>query len=95
MNIIKNFYSSKIGLLPTVVIFSTLLVIATLLSVTFFFGNVLQKVLEDQIGTRALSISKSISFMPQIIELVEKNDPDHELQEIITTIKRRYFANVI
>ena len=56
MNIIKNFYSSKIGLLPTVVIFSTLLVIATLLSVTFFFGNVLQKVLEDQIGTRALSI---------------------------------------
>ncbi len=43
MNIIKNFYSSKIGLLPTVVIFSTLLVIATLLSVTFFFWKCIAK----------------------------------------------------
>ena len=95
MKLIKNFYSSKVGLLPTLVVFSTLLVIATLFSVTLFFGNVLQKVLEDQIGNRALAISKSISLMPEIINLVEKNDDNHELQNIITTIQQSIDAEFI
>lgn len=95
MKLIKNFYSSKVGLLPTLVVFSTLLVIATLFSVTLFFGNVLQKVLENQIGNKALAISKSISFMPEIINLVEKNDPNHELQKIITTIQQSIDAEFI
>lgn len=60
-----------------------------------FFGNVLQKVLENQIGNKALAISKSISFMPEIINLVEKNDPNHELQKIITTIQQSIDAEFI
>ena len=95
MNIIKNFYSTKGGLLQTLAIFSTLLVIATLLSATLFFRNILKNILEDQIGTRALYISESISLMPQIIDLVEKNDPNHELQDIIIPIQRNIDAKFI
>jgi two-component system, CitB family, sensor kinase len=95
MKIIKNLYSTKGGLLQTLVIFSTLLVIATLLSATLFFRNVLKNILEDQIGSRALYISESISLMPQIIDLVERNDPNHELQNIITPIQRNIDAKFI
>ena len=45
MKLSKNFYSSKVGLCPTLVVFSTLSYL-TLFSVTFFFEMYYKKFLE-------------------------------------------------
>jgi sensor histidine kinase regulating citrate/malate metabolism len=43
--------------------------------------------METQIGQRALTLSKTISMMPEVITLVEQKDPDHKLQRIISRIE--------
>ncbi len=68
---LKNFSFLREGLLPKLLLFSTILVIATLLTSTFFLGKILEDLMEEQIGQRALEVSKTISMMPQVIDLVE------------------------
>lgn len=83
------------GLLPKILIFLTVLVMIILLTFTLFLSGVFEDVMEEQIGERALSISKTISMMPEIVDLVEKNDPEGKLQEIITHIQRNIDAQFI
>lgn len=83
------------GLLPKILLFSTILVMIILLTFTVFLGGIYEDVMEEQIGERALTISKTISMMPEVIEYVEKNDPEGKLQEIITHIQRNIDAQFI
>lgn len=92
---LKNFSFLKEGLLPKLLLFSTILVIATLLTSTFFLGQLLEDLMEEQIGQKALEVSKTISMMPQVIELVENKDPDGKLQEFISYIERNIDAEFI
>lgn len=92
---LKNFSFLREGLLPKLLLFSTILVIATLLTSTFFLGQILEDLMEEQIGQRALEVSKTISMMPQVIDLVEQKDPEGKLQEFISYIERNIDAEFI
>ena len=83
------------GLLQKLLIFSIILVCLTLTTSLIFLGNIVQKVLEDQIGQRALAISKTISLMPEVIDLVEQKDPDHTLSKMIDTLQKTIDARFI
>lgn len=83
------------GLFQKTLLFSTLIVVLTLVSTTFFIGTLLQDLLEDQIGKRALTLSKTISLMPQVINLVEIDDPEGELQSIVAKIQKEIDAQFI
>ncbi|MDD3343882.1 MAG: hypothetical protein PHR87_09935, partial [Sulfurospirillaceae bacterium] len=83
------------GLLPKLLLFSTMLVIVTLLTFSLFLSQILKELMEEQIGQRALAISQTISMMPEVIELVEKKDPDGKLQEFISHIERNIDAEFI
>lgn len=85
----------KEGLLPKLLLFSTTLVIITLLTFMLFLGKILEEIMEEQIGQRALSISKTISMMPEVIELVESDDKEGKLQSMILHIQRNIDAQFI
>lgn len=92
---LKKFYFLREGLLPKIILFSTMLVIITLFTSTFFLSQILNELMEDQLGKRALAISKTISMMPEVIELVEKDDPNDKLQKIILQISKSIDAQFI
>lgn len=83
------------GLLLKLLIFSTMLVLATLFTFTLFLGHILEELMEEQIGQRALAISKTISLMPEVIELVEQKDPDGKLSAMITSLQKSIDARFI
>ena len=83
------------GLLLKLLIFSTMLVLATLLTFSLFLGHILKELMEEQIGQRALAISKTISLMPEVIELVEAKDPNGELDAMMTFLQRSIDARFI
>jgi len=95
MQIKRFFFSLGSGLLQKLVVFSILLVLGTLLTSIIFLGNILQSIVEDQIGQRALAISKTISLMPEVIRLVEQKDPHHLLPNIISHIETQIDARFI
>jgi two-component system, CitB family, sensor kinase len=93
--VFTKFSFLKEGLLPRLLLFSTMLVIATLITFSLFLSDIFKEIMEEQIGERALAISKTISMMPQVIALVEKKDPDGKLQEMILHIQRNIDAQFI
>ncbi|MDD2384828.1 MAG: sensor histidine kinase [Sulfurospirillaceae bacterium] len=92
---LKKFSFLREGLLPKILLFSTMLVIITLLTFTLFLSQILKELMEEQIGQRALAISQTISMMPEVIDLVEKKDPEGKLQEFISYIERHIDAEFI
>lgn len=85
----------KSTLFQKLAFFSILLVLGTLITSIFFLSNIFQSVVEDQIGQRALAISKTISLMPEVISLVEQKDPEHKLEQIIASIEKSIDARFI
>lgn len=92
---LKKFSFLREGLLPKLLLFSTMLVIVTLLSFSLFLGHILEDILEEQIGQRALAISKTISLMPEVAELVEKHDPHGRLSDMIDALQDSIDARFI
>lgn len=83
------------GLLLKLLIFSTMLVLVTLFTFTLFLGHILEELMEEQIGQRALAISKTISLMPEVIDLVEQKDPDGKLSAMINSLQKSIDARFI
>lgn len=94
-SLLKKISFFKEGLLLKLLLFSTMLVIATLVTFTLFLGEIFKEIMEEQIGQRALSIAKTISMMPEVIDLVEKKDPEGKLQDFILHIQRNIDAQFI
>ena len=86
---------AKEGLLFKLLLFSSTLVVVTLVTFSLFLGQIFKDVMEEQIGERALAISKTISMMPEVIELVETKDPHGKLQDFILHIQRNIDAQFI
>ena len=94
-SVFSKFSFLKEGLLPKLLLFSTMLVIATLITFSLFLSTIFKEIMEEQVGERALAISKTISMMPEVIELVETKDPQGKLQESILHIQRNIDAQFI
>ena len=71
-----------------------IVVVAALLGLVMTF-KVSQQVQNQEYLSRALTLSESIAIMPDVVELVEKNDPDHALQKLALTIAARTNASYI
>lgn len=82
-------------LLLKILLFSTMLVLVTLLTFSLFLGHILKELMEEQIGQRALAISKTISLMPEVIALVEQKDPQGHLMSIIDPLQASIDARFI
>lgn len=92
---LKQFSFAKESLLLKLMLFSSTLLVVTLVTFSLFLGQIFKEVMEEQIGERALAISKTISMMPEVIELVETKDPDGKLQDFILHIQRNIDAQFI
>jgi len=83
------------GLLLKLLIFSTMLVLLTLFTFSLFLGHILKELMEEQIGQRALAISKTLSLMPEVITLVEQKDPHGQLSTMINALQDSIDARFI
>ena len=68
--------------------------VAALLGLLMTF-KVSQTVQNQQYLSRALTLSESIASMPDVISLVEKGDPQHQLQKLALSIASRTNASYI
>lgn len=71
-----------------------IVVVAALLGLVMTF-KVSQQVQNQEYLSRALTLSESISMMPDVITLVESGDPGHELPKLALTIAHRTKASYI
>ncbi|PLX68954.1 MAG: sensor histidine kinase [Denitrovibrio sp.] len=71
-------------------------VILFLLSITgVLFINLTSTILKEQIGKRAVHISKSIAEMEEIRDLILAKDPDGKLQDIAERIRKKIDAKFV
>jgi len=52
-------------------------------------SNLVDTILEDQLGKRVLGVSQTIATMPQVARLLELKDPDGELQVLAEAIRKK------
>ncbi len=71
-----------------------IVVVAALLGFLMTF-NVAQKVQNQEYLSRALTLAKSISVMPDVISLVQIGDPDHKLAALASLVIERTGASYI
>ena len=71
-----------------------IVVIAALLGLVMTF-NVAQRVQNQEYSSRALTLAKSISIMPDVITLVQSKDPSHQLPGLALLISQRTGASYI
>jgi two-component system CitB family sensor kinase len=71
-----------------------IVVIAALLGLVMTF-NVAQRVQNQEYLSRALTLAKSISIMPDVITLVQSKDPSHQLPGLALLISQRTGASYI
>ncbi len=55
----------------------------------FVSSNLVNTILEDQLGKRVLDVSQTIATMPDIVSLVEDRDPEGKLQVLAETIRKK------
>ena len=73
----------------------TFIVVVAALLGFFMTFNVAQKVQNQEYLSRALTLAKSISVMPDVISLVQQDDPKHQLAGLAQVIAMRTGASYI
>jgi signal transduction histidine kinase len=59
------------------------------------FGGV-AKLMEEQLGHRALAVSMSVAHIPEIAQILERGaDPDHRIQILVEDIRKRSGADFV
>ncbi len=71
-----------------------IVVVAALLGFVMTF-NISHRVQNQEYLSRALTLAQSISIMPDVINLVESNDPQHKLKDLALVITKRTNASYI
>lgn len=85
----------KFSLQTKILVLVLSLVFLIIITLTATFSYFEAKEIEEQKGETALKISKTISFMPEIINAIEKNDPAEVIQPIAERIREQIDAEFI
>jgi len=77
------------------IIFIVALVLFQIGSMGFVSTNLVDTILEDQMGKRVLDVSQTIATMPEVARLLEEEDPDGELQMLAEAIRLKTGAQFV
>ena len=94
MSRILNFYS-RTKLQTKIILLTTFLILSIFFILFLYSQFMVSHLVEDEIGEKALDISKTISQMPAIIEGFEADDPAEVIQPLIEPIRKSIGAEFI
>ena len=77
------------------IIFIVALVLFQIGSMGFVSTNLIDTILEDQMGKRVLDVSQTIATMPEVARLLQEQDPDGELQMLAEAIRLKTGAQFV
>ena len=90
MKLLRNF-----SLQSKMIIFIVALVLFQIGIMGVISSNLVDSILEDQLGKRVLSVSQTIANMPEVARLLEAKDPDGKLQVMAEEIREKIDAQFI
>ena len=76
-----------ISLQSKMIIFIVALVLFQTGIMGFVSSNLIDTILEDQMGKRVLGVSQTIATMPEVARLLQEHDPDGKLQILAESIR--------
>ena len=85
----------KFSLQSKMIIFIVALVLFQIGTMGLVSTNLIETLLEDQLGKRVLSVSQTIATMPEVARLLEAKDPDGKLQVLAEEIREKIGAQFI
>ncbi len=85
----------KFNLRLKMIALMTFLIIGVFSIFVLFLHQFISDIIEDQVGKRALNLAHSISYMPEIKEAFQLEDPSSVIQTIVTPIKEHTGAEFI
>jgi sensor histidine kinase regulating citrate/malate metabolism len=84
-----------LSLQSKMIIFIMALVLFQLGSMAIVSTNLVDTILEDQLGKRVLSVSQTIASMPEVARLLEAQDPDGKLQVLAEEVRLKIGAQFV
>ena len=85
----------KLSLQSKMILFIVALVLFQIGTMGLVSTNLIETLLEDQLGKRVLSVSQTIATMPEVARLLEAKDPDGKLQVLAEEIREKIGAQFI
>ena len=85
----------RFSLQSKMIIFIVALVLFQIVSMGLVSSNLVDNILEDQMGKRVLDVSQTIATMPEVARLLEKKDPDGQLQVLAESIRLKTGAQFV
>jgi two-component system CitB family sensor kinase len=85
----------QFSLQSKMIIFIVALVLFQIGSMAIVSTNLVDTMLEDQMGKRVLGVSQTIASMPEVASLLEEQDPDGKLQVLAETIRLKIGAQFV
>lgn len=85
----------QISLQSKMIIFIVALVLFQIGIMGFVSTNLIDTILEDQLGKRVLDVSQTIATMPEVARLVQEKDPNGELQVLAEAIRLKTGAQFV
>ena len=79
----------QFSLQSKMIIFIVTLVLFQIGIMGFVSTNLVDTILEDQLGKRVLDVSQTIATMPEVARLLEAKDPDGQLQVLAEAIRKK------
>ena len=84
-----------LSLQSKMIIFIVALVLFQIGVMGFVSTNLIDTILEDQLGKRVLDVSQTIATMPEVARLLEEQDPDGKLQVVAEAIRVKTGAQFV
>ncbi len=88
-------YAKPRKLKTKLILFILLLVVFQISVIVIVSVNTISGLTKEQIGIRALKVSQAVSLIPEIRELLLKQDPDQRIQTIAERIRKEVGAEYI
>ena len=85
----------KFSLQSKMIIFIVALVVFQIGTMGLVSTNLIDTILEDQLGKRVLAVSQTIASMPEVASLLEAQDPEGKLQVLAEEIREKTGAQFI